>query len=884
MSRARVPVTATGRHGGVGGVMIGSQEKNSMRVDTILQHACSNGVLRLANRNLTEVPREVFFLQDTDYKDKRWWEEQQLTVLDVSNNLIASIPVPTSSSVSNSAQPNSLISAFSQLRLLNASYNKLLAFPAALLVACSRTLTKLELSHNQLTGEGLPFASRMTNSSSSVVFESLVELDVSHNKLQVLCNLLLCCPRIEKLQASNNQLTLWQEDTPGAVALSLRHIDLSINNLVTLWWQADGSTLAQRCPNLIHLNASKNKITGDGIDPPARGSLLSAAAPFPSSLVTLDLKYNNLGRWPTQLFGGPSPTSSMNGGGASSLRHLREVYLGRNQLPTPPPTSLPTTETPSCLPALEMLDVSDNQIQDATFLLCLKNSLTRLDLQNNSLSTLPAELGLFPKLTNVVLEGNPLRSIRRDVIAKGTVELLAFLRDRLPPGSVADAKVTASQQVKTLEAHVIHAERQILPPAAAAAAAFLAEQHDPTRHMLGRRQQQQPPQMEGAGLSGRSSATTGGHAQRRVDDRPFATAFNANAVISEEVRTLNSACIRAGERSGTTWNLGRKSGGGGSSAGAGRPSAIMGRRAGNLVTAAGPPLSNGVGTGNSGAVASLELPEVVSYALNFAELHASTEQKFRDTVFTISMEHQSSVKALSLDFLFPFPKLRELNCSRCSSLETLLVAHPDPQTHVEPPLSCLSSLDLSHCSIAANASTDGSAFSSSSTLDAALQLLSSWNAPLARLNLSFNPRLYCVPQTLICVAKSLQYLRLEGNPNIGGPQQSLLTFHVLGQLPQLVELSLSRCNITDIPADGAEVTPLCHVDPRKGFCESSWPRLALLDLSSNELSNVPNTIGLMKHHLRQLSLEGNRIRWLRQETLSKGTVAVLQYLEDRIPR
>jgi hypothetical protein len=56
----------------------------------------------------------------------------------------------------------------------------------------------------------------------------------------------------------------------------------------------------------------------------------------------------------------------------------------------------------------------------------------------------------------------------------------------------------------------------------------------------------------------------------------------------------------------------------------------------------------------------------------------------------------------------------------------------------------------------------------------------------------------------------------------------------------------------------------------------------VLDLSCNELQTVPYTLGLMDRTLRSLKLEGNRMRWLRQSVLDKGTVHVLQYLRDKI--
>jgi Leucine-rich repeat (LRR) protein len=58
-------------------------------------------------------------------------------------------------------------------------------------------------------------------------------------------------------------------------------------------------------------------------------------------------------------------------------------------------------------------------------------SLERLDLTNNDLSGLPAELGAIDTLKSIVLDGNPIRSIRRDVIARGTMAVKEHLRSKL---------------------------------------------------------------------------------------------------------------------------------------------------------------------------------------------------------------------------------------------------------------------------------------------------------------------------------------------------------------------------------------------------------------------------------------------------------------------
>jgi Leucine-rich repeat (LRR) protein len=60
-------------------------------------------------------------------------------------------------------------------------------------------------------------------------------------------------------------------------------------------------------------------------------------------------------------------------------------------------------------------------------------SLKHLDISNNNISSLPPELGLLePTLEVLRLDGNPLRSIRRPILERGTKAVLNYLKDRLP--------------------------------------------------------------------------------------------------------------------------------------------------------------------------------------------------------------------------------------------------------------------------------------------------------------------------------------------------------------------------------------------------------------------------------------------------------------------
>lgn len=60
----------------------------------------------------------------------------------------------------------------------------------------------------------------------------------------------------------------------------------------------------------------------------------------------------------------------------------------------------------------------------------LLQNLIRLDVSNNSLTNLPNSLSCLSHLSNLQLEGNSIKSIRRDIIACGTQRILRTLRDR----------------------------------------------------------------------------------------------------------------------------------------------------------------------------------------------------------------------------------------------------------------------------------------------------------------------------------------------------------------------------------------------------------------------------------------------------------------------
>lgn len=92
----------------------------------------------------------------------------------------------------------------------------------------------------------------------------------------------------------------------------------------------------------------------------------------------------------------------------------------------------------SKLPSLRMLIAYDNQI--STLEVESLRGLEVLDLRNNDLRSLPAELSLLG-LKKLMVGGNPMRAPRRDILEGTTERLMEWLRSRLP-ASILDERCT----------------------------------------------------------------------------------------------------------------------------------------------------------------------------------------------------------------------------------------------------------------------------------------------------------------------------------------------------------------------------------------------------------------------------------------------------------
>nr|XP_027223165.1 leucine-rich repeat-containing protein 40-like [Penaeus vannamei] len=169
---------------------------------------------------------------------------------------------------------------------------------------------------------------------------------------------------------------------------------------------------------------------------------LSSISPKISNLMSLqvlDVSLNQLDLNQNELKGLPDSIGN--------LQKLEQLYLRYNSIQILPPlhncASLKElhlgfnfikeieAEQLNHLTGISVLDLRDNQIDDLPDQITLLQGLERLDITNNNLSTLPYHIGLLPHLKSMPLDGNPMRLIRRDIIQRGTMQLLKYLRSRV---------------------------------------------------------------------------------------------------------------------------------------------------------------------------------------------------------------------------------------------------------------------------------------------------------------------------------------------------------------------------------------------------------------------------------------------------------------------
>ena len=96
---------------------------------------------------------------------------------------------------------------------------------------------------------------------------------------------------------------------------------------------------------------------------------------------------------------------------------------------------------------LEVLDIGNNKIREMpTATAFYLASLTSLTMPNNDVTSMPAWIGFHQRISTLQIDGNPLKQIRRQIVDKGTQEIMRYLRDKFVEGKDDQVEDWAKEQ------------------------------------------------------------------------------------------------------------------------------------------------------------------------------------------------------------------------------------------------------------------------------------------------------------------------------------------------------------------------------------------------------------------------------------------------------
>uniref|UniRef100_A0A3P8QL91 Leucine rich repeat containing 40 n=1 Tax=Astatotilapia calliptera TaxID=8154 RepID=A0A3P8QL91_ASTCA len=319
----------------------------------LLKAARKSGQLNLSGRGLKEVPQNVYRL-NIDTPE----EAQQNVSFGAADRWWEQTDLTklllSSNQITLLSDDISLLPGLTTLDLHD---NQLSSLPSAL--GELQNLQQLRLSHNQL--DSLPVE--------MCTLKNLRSLTLQQNLLENLPEDLGQLANLTELDASSNQL----KSLPSSFGclVSLQKVNLCHNQLSGL-----PDSLA-RLTNVKLLDCSDNQLTEI---PESLSEMLA--------LEQLYLRHNKL-RFLPKL---PAPA-------------LKELYVGNNQI------EQLQTEQLSCLTAISLLELRNNKIKIVPEEITLLSTLTPFSMMTHS------SLSLLPNLNVLLLEGNPLRGIRRDILS-----------------------------------------------------------------------------------------------------------------------------------------------------------------------------------------------------------------------------------------------------------------------------------------------------------------------------------------------------------------------------------------------------------------------------------------------------------------------------------
>ncbi|XP_076080866.1 leucine-rich repeat-containing protein 40-like [Mytilus galloprovincialis] len=341
---------------------------------SIFKQARKSGQLNLSGRSLTKVPDEVWRINiDVPEESKTVsldnTDDRWWEQTDLTKLILASNWL---------TELSEDIKELSALSVLDIHDNRLESLPQA--IRSLSNLVKLDVSRNRFK----EFPSCISRC------HSLVSLHIEHNELMHIGPEIGDLRKLEELDISNNQLTNLPPEIGYLTKVS--RLNVSNNKLQSLPPELgcmDG---------LRFFDATHNQIS---VLPSDFGNLMH--------LEQLYLRHNKLQYLPL----------------LSKCQNLKELHLGNNQLKEL------TAEHLNHLETLSVLDIRDNKVSVIPDEIVVLTGLQRLDLTNNDLTGLPYAMGTMTALKAVVLDGNPMKSIRRDIIMRGTTEIKKYLMSRM---------------------------------------------------------------------------------------------------------------------------------------------------------------------------------------------------------------------------------------------------------------------------------------------------------------------------------------------------------------------------------------------------------------------------------------------------------------------
>lgn len=304
------------------------------------------------------------------------------------------------------------------VEVLNAQYNPLSEWPTPF---CElRSLRSLDCSHCNIVA----IPPHIDN-----LGETLISLSLINNRLSNIDSLLQGLPLLQILKLSKNQIQSLPSDLSWPE--QLKHIELSENQLREI--HSNMCMLKE----LDTLDLSKNQI-----------QRLPSSICELRKLSSFNIRQNDLSGVIEYL-----PES----------KFLHTVLLGRNKV-----SELRVSFT-TC-PNLNVLDLSENKLTQLPEDICCLGYLKTLDVTNNDLSSLPHGLGYIMSLSRMAVDGNKLRTIRRQLL-NSCEQLKKYLRTRGDSPEILDPECSfnenngvskvGAQGDKSLEMNIIQRTRQI---------------------------------------------------------------------------------------------------------------------------------------------------------------------------------------------------------------------------------------------------------------------------------------------------------------------------------------------------------------------------------------------------------------------------------------